>query len=602
MKKKLLCLLLSVLMLLSVALTACGKKDDEEALDDITDKASASAVTLSMYLMSEEPVSAEQEKLIEEAVNNITKAKFKVKLDLTFLTPNEYYTVLEENLELQAENAYLYNTDEEEVAQTEPETEKDELGIETLKYPALRENQVDIFYFSGYDKYKTYADNEYLHMLNEAVDGESKALKSYIAPALLEYTKSVNDGIYALPNNRALGEYTYLLLNKTVLDEMYYDTVNSEFTSLTCDNVRDILAYVADINTNPNANSALAGKYVPLHSFTGEIDVLNYQYWGVDENGLLSNKFSLLGGSINPAWSYKTKNAYSEVKSIFEDEAFTSQYAILEQYRQLGYYNEAAVNAEDPAQKKDFAVGYIKGGKEIETLYGDKYEVVPVAMPTLYTQDLYENMYGVSAYTVDLNRSMSVLTYLNTNEEFRNLIAYGIEGEHYELVETTVVNDDGSETVYKQVKAAPNNTYKMDVNKTGNVLLAYTTVDQDPLLREYAKDQNRDVKPSYTMGLQVDYDGLEVNMEYFHGIAAASAQAFETMKTQSQDLQTVQDSIGTIKINTNTTLAIGLQFMKDQTKAVGMFAGDTRCSFAYMYYTWLTDNGIYVEESENPQD
>ena len=76
MKKKLLCLLLSVLMLLSVALTACGKKDDEEALDDITDKASASAVTLSMYLMSEEPVSAEQEKLIEEAVNNITKAKF----------------------------------------------------------------------------------------------------------------------------------------------------------------------------------------------------------------------------------------------------------------------------------------------------------------------------------------------------------------------------------------------------------------------------------------------------------------------------------------------------------------------------------------------
>ncbi len=575
MNKKLICLLLSVLMLLSVVLTACGKKDDEEALDDITDKASASAVTLSMFLMSEAEVSPEQEKAIEEAVNNITKAKFKAKLDLTFLTKDAYYAALEENLKQQAANAHLYNTDEEEDADTEPETEKDELGIETLKYPAMRPNQVDIFYFSGYDKFKTYQDNEYLNLLNEAVDGESKALKSYIAPALLEHTKSVNGGIYAIPNNRPLGEYTYLLLNKDVLSKMYYDTESSKFDSLVCENVQDILDHVATTD--------LKNTYVPLHSFTGEIDVLNYQYWGVDENGFLSNEFSLMGGSINPAWKFQEKNAYSEVNLTLEDKDFKSQYEVLEQYRTKGYYNAAAVTE----QGKDFAVGYIKGGKEIEAQYGDKYEVVPVAMPTLYTQDLYENLFGVSAYTVDLNRSMSVLTYLNTNEEFRNLLAYGIEGENYELVESSVRDANGN--AYKQVKVAPNNGYKMDINKTGNVLLAYTTIDQDPLLREYAKQQNRDVKPSYTMGLQLDYDGLVVKMEFFEAIRVASATVLEELKTKS---------LAEIQMDGNLNLA--LTYMKDETNSTDIYTSDDICSFAYLYRTWLTDTGIFVDETENP--
>jgi len=575
MNKKLICLLLSVLMLLSVVLTACGKKNDEEAMDDITEKASASAVTLSMYLMSEADVSPEQEKAIEDAVNNITKAKFKAKIDITFLTPDKYYEALEASLKYQADNAHLFNTDEEEDAMTEPETEKDELGIETLKYPALRPNQVDIFYFSGYDKFKTYQDNEYLNLLNESVDGESKALKSYIAPALLEYSKSVNGGIYAIPNNRPLGEYTYLLLNKNVMNTMYYDTENSKFDSLTCENVQDILNYVATTD--------LKNTYVPLHSFTGEIDVLNYQYWGVDENGFLSNEFSLLGGSINPGWEYQGKNEFSKVNTIFEDPDFKKQYTILEQYRQNGYYNAAAVTQ----QGKDFAVGYIKGGKEIEALYGDKYEVVPVATPMLYTQDLYDNMFGVSSYTVDLNRSMNVLTYLNTNEELRNLLAYGIEGENYELVESALRDANGN--AYKQVKVLPNNGYKMDINKTGNVLLAYTTVDQDPLLREYAKQQNRDVKPSYTMGLQLDYDGLVVKMEFFETIRVASATVAEELKTKSL-----------AEIQLSGTLNLALNYMKTETNDTDIYSSDSICSFAYLYYAWMTDTGIYVDETENP--
>ena len=58
--KRFLCVLL-VLSMLSMALVGCSKKTDEEIMDEITETASESTVTLSMYLLSENEVSKEVE-------------------------------------------------------------------------------------------------------------------------------------------------------------------------------------------------------------------------------------------------------------------------------------------------------------------------------------------------------------------------------------------------------------------------------------------------------------------------------------------------------------------------------------------------------------
>ena len=93
MKKRILCLLLCMVMMVGV-LASCGAKEDSEAVEDINEKASESAITLAMYLMSETEVSAEQEKAIEDAVNKITNAD-KIKLELFYYTPDKYYEALE---------------------------------------------------------------------------------------------------------------------------------------------------------------------------------------------------------------------------------------------------------------------------------------------------------------------------------------------------------------------------------------------------------------------------------------------------------------------------------------------------------------------------
>ena len=56
MKKRLSCLLLSVLMVV-LCFAGCAEKTGEEVMIEIGEKASKDAVTLSMYLMSEEKVS-----------------------------------------------------------------------------------------------------------------------------------------------------------------------------------------------------------------------------------------------------------------------------------------------------------------------------------------------------------------------------------------------------------------------------------------------------------------------------------------------------------------------------------------------------------------
>ena len=85
MLKRLLSMALAVIMLVSVfALTSCSEKNKvmEKEMLDVT--------TISMWIVSENKVSAATEELIEEAFSAITVSKYKVYVDLSFYTEDEY--------------------------------------------------------------------------------------------------------------------------------------------------------------------------------------------------------------------------------------------------------------------------------------------------------------------------------------------------------------------------------------------------------------------------------------------------------------------------------------------------------------------------------
>lgn len=116
MNKKLLCLILSILMLLTCVLTGCsGQKETEEEDEPAVDN---SAKTITMWLIAEDPVvevrdgeteaealarAKEEQKKAQDAVqakfSAMTKAKFKTDVILRFCSEAEYYAKLESAIE-----------------------------------------------------------------------------------------------------------------------------------------------------------------------------------------------------------------------------------------------------------------------------------------------------------------------------------------------------------------------------------------------------------------------------------------------------------------------------------------------------------------------
>ena len=587
MNKRIISLLLAMLMVL-VCFTGCGKKSEEEMEASVEEAASASTTTLSLYLMSDAPVSAEKVAQIEQAVNKITKAKFKTQLKLTFLTEDQYYTVLEANIAKQEENKGkrpVNNKNESET--TEAETVWNEnLGTFELSYPTIEDYQVDMFYFDGQSRFEEYVKYGYLSVLDEAISSTSKAIKSYITPAYLTHMKSVADATYAIPTNRPIGEYTYMLVNKEALDLTEYSA--DYFTSLTDEDCQDFLNMIA-------TNEEYSSKFVPIYSTTGELDVTGIQFWGVDANGNLSDNFSVMGGLINEDKLYKTDGAYTFASNLLAPGSnFINQFKVLKYYQHAGYYNDEAVKG-----GKDFAIGYMKGDVALAEQYKDKYEVIVVDVPVLKTNDLFNDMFGVSAYTSSVSRSMEILTYLNTNEDFRNLILYGIEGEDYELVDSEVKDVNGDYYPVVKLPKEEERTYKMSASKTGNILLAYpTTTEKADRVEDYKK-QNMDAIVSQAMAFDIDYNDININMERLQNVRILSEKIYKELMECSYDK--LDDLLTAKYAETNASIDVAFHINNNNSNLAsdGSVDPDKLASFAFVYYTWAVDMKIYTPPKDN---
>ena len=522
MKKRLSCLLLSILMV-ALCFTGCAEKTSEEVLEKIGEESSKGAVTLSMYLMSEKPVSAEQELAMEAAVNEITEKEFKVRMDLRYFTADEYYTRLDADL---AEMTAFYDGEGIGKQNYEP-VYTDEDGLPVTFYPPIGDFEVDIFYFGGYDKYLEYKNAGYIRDMSTEIDGNAKSLKAVINNNLFDQVKAINGCYDIVPVNRAIGEYTYILLNKNVLKDTQYNA--NDITSLVDEDCQDLLSLVGEI---------YGDEYLPLKSYTDELDVLNVKYFGADENGFLTDDFSVIAGTYDTAWKYGAAGSYPEMSDILNTKdngclSVIDQIKVLKGYEFAGYYG-----TEDDADKP-FAVGYIKGGSEIVEEYSEDYEVIPVGMPTLTTDDLYEHVFAISEDTNSVLKSSEVLAYLNTNEEFRNLILYGIEEKNYVWVDA--VDEDGAPILdengspYKVVSRLNDKeelTYVMDLYKTGNTTIAYPEKGTDPRVNAYALEQNRDIVIDYTIGFNLYKASFatlnqEVDLTALKAVSVASQAIYE---------------------------------------------------------------------------
>ena len=282
------------MFVLSVGLTGCKEKTTEEMMQNILDQASEDTVTLTMWMVTEQPLTDAVKESVNGAVNRLTTSKYNTYVVINFLTEDEYYATISEEI-LQNENA---RNDFAPVKQTSSAPiiygygdENDKTDVFKKRYPGVAAHQVDIVYIAGEEMYKEYIDNGWLTALDTELSGASKKINENISATLLKAAK-VNNQTYAIPNNKAIGEYTYMLLNKelaeaTSLDGIYnlgmIDGFFNEYIYYYLEDIAKNYADVVPVAADYDYCMDLLAHYWSINPDTYEaendaLSVLGYRY------------------------------------------------------------------------------------------------------------------------------------------------------------------------------------------------------------------------------------------------------------------------------------------------------------------------------------
>ena len=494
MKRRLLSLLLVLVMLLGscvLCFTGCTAPEEEGKEEN---KNVNVATTLVMWCVTEEGTNDAQAQAVAQAMSDLTQSQFKTKLLVKYLTMDEYYEKLEAAMtQLEADRGAEKTkptipstpgadaTTSEQTGNKKGEVMLDENGdpiIDTTVYPDVKDYQVDILYISGYDKYTQYVAKKWLSSLNAELSGSSKEINSYVPSALLGAVRH-NGTTYAIPNNNVIGEYTYMLVDKQLYDKYYYTAEADDLHSVVdlADFLEDIVTYEKDV--------------LPINGDVNYCMSLIANYWDIDPATLkVTGDFSVVGYAYKDTDKINRGDIVLKFDSLLTDATYRNALTNLMDFKFKGYFGTAA-------EGQRSAVSFVKGDAATATQYEDDYYVVVVDYPRASNEDLYENMFAVSAFTSSLSKSMQIVTWLNTNAQFRNLFQYGIENVNYTL------NSDGTVSMLRS------NGYHMDLSKTGNEFIAYVPEGTNVKVWEYAKQQNREAMIDPLLGFSMSSELID---------------------------------------------------------------------------------------------
>lgn len=504
MKKKLLSLFVGICMLLPVFLTGCS--EDGETID--VTNSHASAMTLTLYSIVEDGTTEAAIKAVQDALNVKTENELNTHVELKFYTADEYAAVLDAQFkEIQADmdmqarlkaaadvarkaaRAAGYSVanknpeteakkpDETGVAETveADETVINEYGIADTVYPDVIEGQLDIFLINSYSMYSDLISKGVLSALEGELSLGAKSITGYVYPALLN-SASVGGHTYAVPNNHMVGEYTYMLVNKSIAQK--YGFNESTFKTA---------ASLYDSGFLARVSAGEAGAVLMLNDPECTID-----YATGDEG--------ILGTYVTVPMSTTQKTYPPEI--IYGIPTYKS---ILCAKNQFGASIEHG-NVED-FSGRTIASAFLKGSYVDMQQYKDDYYVTVVDAPTYTMEDVCSGMYAVSAYSVDLSRSMEIIELLASEPDVVNLLAYGIEDVNYS-------KDDGSNIVELFNKEdSGDNYYRMNPSYAGNQYKRFITSDANAEEIAISADNWAGAKSQNLASVSLPYSGFVINTE-----------------------------------------------------------------------------------------
>ena len=464
MKKKITCLFLALMMILPlIGMSACSPDSGEISESD----KERSSMTVDLWLPCYDGTTEDSIALVQQALNEICENKYSTHLVLHFVPSNEYETAVlnrfdeieEEKVRQELESIAKRNqtddggkSEEKKSADTEAAivTETDEYGLPVVVYPEVRADQMDLFLIRGEENYISYIEMEQLSTLDEVlIEGDPKLMKTFIYPTFFTYAK-YDDSLYAIPNNRALGEYTYLLINKACVE-----TVKANGVNVDLENIND----VSDILSFAEAVGRYCSGYTPVR---GAFDYSGIRFWDATNSGNFSLIASNITGDATPT-------------NVFALDSFTTTFYANK------YLSEKGLVGDGSAAFGKFAIATVKGKADMMADYGEDYYFIPLSAPDVTSEEVCQYMIGINPNTRDMTRASEILTLINTNQTFRTILQYGVEGIHWKYT------DDSKTTITRL-----DNSYNMKLEETGNTYITFPDYGVSKDFWSYSKTQNLD--------------------------------------------------------------------------------------------------------------
>ncbi len=245
---------------------------------------------------------------------------------------------------------------------------------------------------------------------NEYLDA-APALKEAIPDYAWE-SVNVGDGdIYAVPNLQIYAMWQALYITKS-----YADKYNLDVSAVK--SVEDLEPFLKQIAEN-------------------EPDVYPYTPNLYPWNGVGSMTVIAGNGEIR----VKNDDEACLVYKSYETPEYKKGVEVLRDFYNKGYNRkdvESAANDSTSAKQTVVTLGAYKPGAEADIALTDRGEVVaiPLGEPCVTREMAVQTLTAISTTSKNPEKAVKLLEMVNTNNELFRLIVHGIEGRHYEMLES----------------------------------------------------------------------------------------------------------------------------------------------------------------------
>ena len=422
--------IVSLIMCLTLVFSACvftacsdtTIQDLHVAAGTVETTSSNAPMTITIYGITDESTTPEAIEKVEEELNKISVRKYNTQVDL-ILYPEEVYAAQVFAKVKMAVNSF--NTTRLEKAKDEDEKNfYKESNVNYIDYVGLTEatNLPSDLVTAPLDIFLVYTPDE------DSVVFDEKS--EYYNPILAD------------------GGMFNVLYSERALEPLNAKIKNGTYSPLRTSAYTQALSFVTRPQyRNENATDVYG---IPNNYVYGSYDfvimnreIVDLVYSGADKSDLAKSP-DAMSAAVRELTAMK-----DELNVTYIEKTFAS-------------YAEYQAFADT---QETFAFGYITGEGSIQNLFESnyRYDAYVAKKNGITPGRACDSMFCISPSTQNLERSLDILLLLQTNEDFRNIFQYGVEGTHYQI------GHDGNVTLTGGTDAEAK--YLMDPKWCGNMFI-----------------------------------------------------------------------------------------------------------------------------------